>query len=101
MSTHATHDRWAGFRFQSRHMFTPEGHHLEPTDMVWWVRPAHQRSHLTAYRSMRAQCPNVTYRQDALLNHRERRLTGGDHGPAAEPSNVIHMCRGPTPRRRG
>jgi len=26
---------WAGFGFQGGHMFTPEGHHLEPCDMVW------------------------------------------------------------------
>jgi len=27
---------WAGFGFQARHMFTPEGHTLHPEDMVWW-----------------------------------------------------------------
>lgn len=27
---------WAGFGFQGHHMFTPEGHHLEPGDMAWW-----------------------------------------------------------------
>lgn len=123
MITHDTHDRldltgpWAGFGFQGGHMFTPEGHHLEPTDMVWWsltcniarewrtmmdeVRPAHQRSHLTADRSKRPQGPNVIYLRDALLKRRERRRFGGEHGPAAEPSNVVHMRRGPTPRRRG
>lgn len=36
------HDRidltgpWAGFGFQGGHMFTPEGHQLEPGDMAWW-----------------------------------------------------------------
>ncbi|WP_425602656.1 hypothetical protein [Stenotrophomonas indicatrix] len=35
------HDRidltgpWAGFGFQGGHMFTPEGHRLEPCDMTW------------------------------------------------------------------
>lgn len=94
MSTHDTHDRldltgpWAGFGFQGGHMFTPEGHHLEPTDMVWWsltcniarewrtmmdeVRPAHQRTHLTADRSMRPGGPNVIYLRDALLKRRQR-----------------------------
>lgn len=27
---------WAGFGFQGGHMFTPEGHHLEVQDMIWW-----------------------------------------------------------------
>ncbi|MHB9784754.1 DUF3653 domain-containing protein [Stenotrophomonas maltophilia] len=27
---------WAGFGFQAGHMFTPEGHQLEPCDMAWW-----------------------------------------------------------------
>jgi len=36
-----SHDRidltgaWAGFGFQGGHMFTPEGHRLEPCDMTW------------------------------------------------------------------
>lgn len=27
---------WVGFGFQGGHMFTPEGHQLEPCDMAWW-----------------------------------------------------------------
>lgn len=27
---------WAGFGFQGGHMFTREGHQLEPCDMAWW-----------------------------------------------------------------
>lgn len=40
MSEMDPHDRidltgpWAGFGFQAGHMFTPEGHQLEPCDMV-------------------------------------------------------------------
>lgn len=26
----------AGFGSQAAHMFTPEGHQLDPCDMVWW-----------------------------------------------------------------
>lgn len=42
MSKIDPHDRidltgpWAGFGFQAGHMFTPEGHQLEPCDMTWW-----------------------------------------------------------------
>ena len=42
MITIDPHDRidltgpWAGFGFQGGHMFTPEGHQLEPGDMAWW-----------------------------------------------------------------
>ncbi|WP_425520259.1 DUF3653 domain-containing protein [Stenotrophomonas sepilia] len=27
---------WAGFGFQGGHVFTPEGHQLEPCGMAWW-----------------------------------------------------------------
>ncbi|MFX1722450.1 DUF3653 domain-containing protein [Stenotrophomonas sp. AS1] len=42
MTTMDPHDRiemtgpWAGFGFQGGHMFTPEGHSLQPCDMTWW-----------------------------------------------------------------
>lgn len=68
MSEMDTHERidltgpWAGFGFQGGHMFTPEGHSLEPCD---------------------------------------RRLGIGDPGAGAEPSNVVHMSRGPRRPKRG
>lgn len=83
MSEMDPHDRinltgpWAGFGFQGGHMFTPEGHHLEPCDMTWWS--------LTC---------NIA---------REWRLRLGMGGPGAdaEPSNVVHMSRGPRRPKRG
>ncbi|MGB5786638.1 MAG: DUF3653 domain-containing protein [Stenotrophomonas geniculata] len=34
---------WAGFDFQAGHMFTPEGHQLEPCDMAWWSLTSNSR----------------------------------------------------------
>lgn len=122
MSDLDPHDRinltgpWAGFGFQGGHMFTPEGHHLEPADMVWWsltcniarewrlmmeearTRPA--RSAATGNGSA-AKGSSVICLRDALRRRRERRLGVGDPGPTAEPSNVVHMRRGPRPITRG
>ncbi|WP_102947327.1 DUF3653 domain-containing protein [Stenotrophomonas sp. VV52] len=107
---------WAGFGFQAGHMFTPEGHHLEVQDMVWWsltsniarewrqmmeeARPRPLRSAVTA-KAHSATNSSVICLRDALRKRRERRLGASDPGPAAEPSNVVHMRRGPKPVKRG
>lgn len=115
MSEMDPHDRidmtgpWAGFGFQAGHMFTPEGHQLEPSDMVWWSLTCNiareWRLMMEASRTSRA--PNsqagktgrsdsgVIHLRDALRIRRERRLGMGDPGPAAAPSNVVHLSRGP------
>lgn len=116
------HDRinltgpWAGFGFQGGHMFTPEGHQLEPCDMAWWsltcniarewrlmmeeARPQPLRS-ATAGKPRAVKESSVICLRDALRKRRERRLGVGDPGPAAAPSNVVHMRRGPRPGQRG
>lgn len=120
MSEMDPHDRinltgpWAGFGFQAGHMFTPEGHQLEPCGMVWWsltcniarewrlmmeaarMRPGTQRQAVSA----RHANSGVIYLRDALKIRRERRLGVGDPGPGAEPSNVVHIRRGPRPGQR-
>ena len=120
MSEMDPHDRidmtgpWAGFGFQAGHMFTPEGHQLEPCDMVWWSLTCNiareWRLMMEASRTRPAQVrpgkaapadSGVIYLRDALRIRRERRLGMGDPGPAAEPSNVVHMWRRPRPGRRG
>lgn len=117
-----THDRidltglWAGFGFQGGHMFTPEGYNLEVQDMVWWsltcniarewrlmmeeARPQPLRSVVAETGSAATDCRVICLR-DALKKRRERRLGVGGPGPAAEPSNVVHMRRGPRPGKRG
>ncbi|MCF3458556.1 DUF3653 domain-containing protein [Stenotrophomonas maltophilia] len=119
MSKIDPHDRidltgpWAGFGFQAGHMFTPEGHQLEPCDMAWWSltcniarewrlmmaeaapRPSAARKASTTAKS------SVIYLAEALRIRRERRLGVRDPGPGAETSNVVYMSRGPRPRQRG
>jgi hypothetical protein len=116
------HDRtdltgpWAGFGFQGGHMFTPEGHQLEPCDMTWWSLTCNiareWRLMMTEARSdvatrsarPRRACAttksSVIYLADALRNRRKRQLGAGDGGPDAEPSNVVYMSRGPRPHKR-
>jgi len=110
------HDRWAGFGFQGGHMFTPEGHQLDPCDMAWWsltcniarewrLMMAEARIEMVARSVMpRKACAttksSVIYLAEALRIRRERRLGVGVSGPDAEPSNVVYMTRGPRPRQR-
>jgi len=107
---------WAGFGFQAGHMFTPEGHNLEVQDMVWWsltcniarewrlmmeeARPRPVRS-AAAGKTCPVKDSSVICLRDALRRRRERRLGVGDPGPVAEPSNVVHLRRGPRPGQRG
>ncbi|PZS74947.1 DUF3653 domain-containing protein [Stenotrophomonas maltophilia] len=110
MSKIDPHDRidltgpWAGFGFQAGHMFTPEGHQLEPCDMTWWsltcniarewrLMPAARKASTTAKSS-------VIYLAEALRIRRERRFGNSSHGSDAETSNVVYMSRGPRPRQR-
>jgi len=110
---------WVGFGFQRGHMFTPEGHSLEPGDMAWWSLTCNiareWRAMMDECRSEAAGIPCATgisengilqgakiiYLRDAIRARRERRLGGSDPGPAAEPSNVVHLRRGPRSPRRG
>ncbi|CAM4113611.1 DUF3653 domain-containing protein [Stenotrophomonas lactitubi] len=116
------HDRtdltgpWAGFGFQGGHMFTPEGHQLEPGDMAWWSLTCNIARE---WRLMMAQAraemvprsapppkasattkSSVIYLAEALRIRRERRSGVGAPGPGAESSNVVYMSRGPRPRQR-
>lgn len=127
MSDLDPHDRinltgpWAGFGFQGGHMFTPEGHQLEPTDMVWWsltcniarewrLMMEQARSGPSIKCSVNARnsrtvgghrSTNVIVLREAIHARRQRRLGVSDTGPDAEPSNVVHMRRGPQPGKRG
>lgn len=107
---------WAGFGFQAGHMFTPEGHSLEVQDMIWWSLTCNiareWRLMMEEARSQPVRSPaarkaravndsNVICLRDALKSRRDRRLGVGDPGPTAEPSNVVHLRRGPRPRQRG
>ena len=112
---------WAGFGFQAGHMFTPEGHNLEVQDMVWWsltcniarewrLMMEQARSAASIERSISAsnsragghhRSANVIVLRDALAARRQKRFRGSDPDPNAEPSNVVHMRRGPKPGRRG
>lgn len=117
------HDRidltgpWAGFGFQAGHMFTPEGHQLEPCDMTWWsltcniarewrlmmaaARSDTSRRSLSAPKSSATAKSSVIYLGDVLRIRRERQLGMGDPDSGAETSNVVYMRRGPRPRQRG
>lgn len=107
---------WAGFGFQGGHMFTPEGHHLEVQDMVWWsltcniarewrlmmeeAQPRPLRS-VAGGKHRAARDSTVICLREALRKRRDKRLRKGDPVPVAEPSNVVHMRRGPRPIQRG
>lgn len=123
MSKIDPHDRtdltgpWAGFGFQGGKMFTPEGHSLEPCDMSWWsltcniarewrammseARPNSAVPAAPMAKALAHKDSNVILLRDAIKARRERRLGAGDHGTAAETSNVVHISRGPKPRQRG
>lgn len=110
------HDRidltgpWVGFGFQGGHMFTPEGHQLEPCDMTWWsltcniarewrLMMVEARAEVTTRsapprKASAATKSSVIYLAEAFRIRRERRLSMGDGGPDAEPSNVVYMSRG-------
>lgn len=112
MSEMDPHDRtdmtgpWAGFGFQTGHMFTPEGLQLEPCDMVWWsltcniarewrlmmeeARPRPLRSAADG-KPHPVKDSSVICLRDAFRKRRERRLGVGDPGASAEPSNVVHL----------
>ncbi|WP_428700756.1 DUF3653 domain-containing protein [Stenotrophomonas indicatrix] len=116
------HDRidltgpWAGFGFQGGHMFTPEGHQLEPCDMTWWSLTCNiarewrlMMAEARAEVATRSAPPrkasattnsSVIYLAEALRIRRERRLDVSGPGSDAAPSNVVYMRRGPRPRQR-
>lgn len=103
---------WAGFGFQAGHMFTPEGHQLEPCDMTWWsltcniarewrLMMAEAAPQVTHPRKSPATAKSsVIYLAEALRIRRERRFGVRAPGPDAETSNVVYMSRGPRPRQR-
>lgn len=117
------HDRtdltgpWAGFGFQAGHMFTPEGHQLEPCDMTWWsltcnIAREWRRMMADARPEVATRAPPATkppavakstviYLAEAIKIRRERRLGVRDPGSDAEASNVVYMSRGPKPHQRG
>lgn len=123
MSEMDPHDRidltgpWAGFGFQAGHMFTPEGHQIEPCDMAWWsltcniarewrqmmedARTQRKVPGRVASKSLRPRPCSIINLRDVIQARRQGRLDVGDPGPAAEPSNVVHMRRGHRPGKRG
>lgn len=116
------HDRidltgpWAGFGFQGGHMFTPEGHQLEPCDMTWWSLTcniarewrrmmAEARAEVATSTPPSRDAPSTTkssviYLAEALRIRRERRSGVYAHGSDAETSNVVYLSRGPRPSQR-
>jgi len=94
-------------------MFTPEGHSLEPGDMPWWSltcniarewRLMMVEARLPATPQAKPLGRNdssVIHLRDAIRARRERRMAGDDPGPAAEPSNVVHLRRGQKLGQRG
>lgn len=116
------HDRtdltgpWAGFGFQAGHMFTPEGHQLEPCDMAWWsltcntarewrlmmaeARTGMAMRPMAAAETSATTKSSVIYLAEVLRIRRERRFGNVDPGSGAETSNVVYMRRGPRPRQR-
>lgn len=112
------HDRaeligpWAGFGFQAGHMFTREGHQLEPCDMAWWSPTCNIARE---WRLMKAEAvprasaarkasttakSSVIYLAEALRIRRERRFGVRDPDFDAATSNVGYMSRGPKSRQR-
>lgn len=107
---------WAGFGFQGGHMFTPEGHQLEPCDMTWWsltcniarewrLMMAEARAEIATSSVQSRNAPStakssVIYLAEALRIRRERRSGMCGPGSDAETSNVVYLSRGPRPRQR-
>ncbi|WP_049401581.1 DUF3653 domain-containing protein [Stenotrophomonas maltophilia] len=122
MSKIDSHDRidvtgpWAGFGFQAGHMFTPEGHQLEPCDMAWWsltcdiarewrLMMAEARTGTAGRPTLPAEESTTTkssviYLAEVLRSRREQRFGGRDPNSDAETSSVVYISRGPRPRQR-
>jgi len=114
MSSIDPHDRtdltgpWVGFGFQGGHMFTPEGHSLEPGDIAreWRLMMAEARPPRDAPARPKAQPlgrndSSVIHLRAAIRARQERRLPGNDPGLAAEPPNLVHLRCGTKSRQRG
>lgn len=105
---------WAGFGFQGGHMFTPEGHQLEPCDMAWWSLTCNIARE---WRLMMAEArievatrsvpprkaaattkSSVIYLAEVLRIRRERRLGACVSGPDADPPTAVDVETGPKPR---
>ena len=111
------HDRigltgpWAGFGFQGGHMFTPEGHQLEPCDMAWWsltcsiarewrLMMAEERTEVaTLSVGPRLACAttksSVIYLAEVLRIRKKRRFGMGECYPGADDANVVEFRPGP------
>ncbi|MGE4340287.1 MAG: hypothetical protein AB7E55_30695 [Pigmentiphaga sp.] len=73
---------WAGFGFQARHMWTPEGFTLYPEQMRWWS--------LTC---------NMAREYQLLLE--QERLARKSVDSGADPQAVVRMVQALQQRRRG
>ncbi|MGX2085611.1 DUF3653 domain-containing protein [Xanthomonas axonopodis] len=116
---------WAGFGFQARHMFTPEGRTLHPEDMKYWSltcniarewalmmaeeRQARGLELGAAGKPCSArvseidllQQPKIIYLRDVLRRRREQRLSVVDGAESADRSTVVRRTRGPRAPQRG
>lgn len=122
MSKIDPHDRteltgqWAGFGFQRGHMYTPEGHSLEPGDMTWWsltcniarewrlmmaeARPARSASSTEPPKALGGNGCRVIHLRNAIRARRQKKLAKVVPGVDAVPSNVVPLRRGPKRCRR-
>ena len=73
---------WAGFGFQQGHLWTPEGHSIEPHHMAWmsltanimreWQAMMADARSATHRKAMRSKASNVVYLRDVLRGRREQ-----------------------------
>ena len=80
---------WAGFGFQKGHLWTPEGHSIEPEHMVWMSLTANiAREWRLMMAEARSKTPrtrpagNVVYLRDVIRERREQQDRASS-GPAA------------------
>ncbi|ARR12570.1 hypothetical protein GUF91_14225 [Xanthomonas citri pv. citri] len=116
---------WAGFGFQGRHMFTPEGRTLHPEDMKYWSLTCNIAREwalmMAEERKARGlelggsgkpcstrvseidllQQPKIIYLRDVLLQRREKRSSVVDSAGSADRTRVVRQTRGPRGPRRG
>ncbi|WP_425529938.1 DUF3653 domain-containing protein [Stenotrophomonas maltophilia] len=100
MSKIDPHDRidltgpWAGFGFQAGHMFTPEGHQLEPCDMTWWSLTCNiareWRLMMAEARTDLAERSAPASTGSATVNDQRHAMQGNrHHGTSAWPGKAV------------
>ncbi|MFK3847852.1 MULTISPECIES: DUF3653 domain-containing protein [Bacteria] len=103
---------WAGFAFKGGRLVTPEGRELEPQDLAWlgltaalaqeWrkMMAAARCSSRPSRKALPDKVAEVVDLRSVIRGRTEKPVYRVLAGSDAEPTNVVHLRRGPKPRKR-